>query len=128
MQLFAVSWRNPTPEQRQWSLDTYTEGVVKACHIARSVCQNEKVNLIGVCAGGLVTTAAAGLMQSRGDDSVNSLSLFINILDNRPGESDFSLFVSERSIAAQKQMVNAKGLFTERDIFEMSRDAARRRE
>ena len=30
MQLFAVSWRNPTPEQRQWSLDTYTEGVVKA--------------------------------------------------------------------------------------------------
>ena len=34
IQLFAVSWRNPTPEQRDWSLDTYTEGVVKACHIA----------------------------------------------------------------------------------------------
>ena len=58
-------------------------------------------------------------MQARGDDTVNSLSLFINILDNRPGESDFSLFVSERSVAAQKQMVNAKGVFGERDIFEM---------
>lgn len=119
IQLFAVSWRNPTPEQRDWSLDTYAEGVVKACHIARSICLDERVNLIGVCAGGLVTAAAAGLMQSRGDDTVNSLSLFINILDNRPGESDFSLFVSDRSVAAQKQMVKAKGVFSERDIFEM---------
>jgi len=119
IQLFAVSWRNPTPEQRDWSLDTYTEGVVKACHIASHICLDEPVNLIGVCAGGLVTAAAAGLMQSRDDDTVNSLSLFINILDNRPGESDFSLFVSERSVAAQKQMVKAKGVFGERDIFEM---------
>ncbi len=119
IQLFAVSWRNPKPEQRDWSLDTYTEGVVKACHIASSICLDERVNLIGVCAGGLVTAAAAGLMQARGDETVNSLSLFINILDNRPGESDFSLFVSERSVAAQKQMVNARGVFSERDIFEM---------
>jgi poly[(R)-3-hydroxyalkanoate] polymerase subunit PhaC len=119
VQLFAVSWRNPTPAQRNWSLDTYTEGVVTACRIARSICHDEKVNLIGVCAGGLVTATAAGLMQARGDDSINSLSLFINILDNRPGESDFSLFVTDRSIAAQKQMVQAKGIFSERDIFEM---------
>ena len=119
VQLFAVSWRNPTPAQRSWSIDTYTEGVVSACRIARTICNDEKVNLIGVCAGGLVAATAAGLMLARGDDSINSLSLFINILDNRPGESDFSLFVTDRSIAAQKRLVQTKGIFSERDIFEM---------
>jgi polyhydroxyalkanoate synthase len=119
IQLFAVSWRNPTPAQRNWSLETYTEGVVTACRVARSVCHGERINLIGVCAGGLVAATAAGLMQARSDDSINSLSLFINILDNRQGESDFSLFVTDRSVAAQKQMVQMKGIFSERDIFEM---------
>ncbi len=117
--VFAISWRNPTMEHRDWNLDTYAEGVIQAISTVRDVTKAEKINLMGLCAGGLTATAAAGALQARGDDWVNSLSLFVNILDNRAGDSDFSLFVSERSVQAQKQMTRMNGLFDEKDVFEM---------
>jgi len=58
-------------------------------------------------------------MQARGDDWLNTLSLFINVLDSRPEDSDFGLFVSPRSVLAQKQMVRLKGRYDEKDVYEM---------
>jgi poly[(R)-3-hydroxyalkanoate] polymerase subunit PhaC len=119
VQVFAVSWRNPTEAQRSWGLDTYAEGVIQAVAVAREVSRSGRVNLIGVCAGGLTTAVAAGVLAARGDDWLASLSLFINILDNRPGDADFGLFVSERSVATQKARVRSEGIFDEKNVFEM---------
>jgi polyhydroxyalkanoate synthase len=119
IQVFAVSWRNPTEKQRDWGLDTYAEGVIQAVAVAREISGHPKVNLIGVCAGGLTTAVAAGVLAARGDDWLSSLALFINILDNRPLDSDFGLFVSERSVSAQKARVRAEGIFDEKNVFEM---------
>ena len=119
IQVFAVSWRNPTDAQRDWGLDTYADGVIQAIAVTREISRAPRVNLIGVCAGGLTTAVAAGVLAARGDDWLSSLSLFINILDNRPGDSDFGLFVSERSVAAQKARVSSEGIFDEKNVFEM---------
>ena len=96
--VFAISWRNPLPEHRDWNFDTYAGGVIQAVEIIRSVMQVEKIDLMGVCAGGLTTAIAAGVLQARGDDWINSLSLMINVIDSRPEDSDFGLFVSPRSV------------------------------
>ncbi|MCZ6854371.1 MAG: class II poly(R)-hydroxyalkanoic acid synthase [Gammaproteobacteria bacterium] len=117
--VFAVSWRNPEKEHSQWNLDTYADGVIEAIRVMRKVTKQGKVHLMGLCAGGLVTAAAAGVMQARGDDWVDTLSLFVNVLDFRPGDSEFGLFVTERSVEAQKSSVRSRGLFSERDVFEM---------
>jgi len=119
IQVFAVSWRNPTEAQRSWGLDTYAEGVIQAVAVVREISRSPRVNLIGVCAGGLTTAVAAGVLAARGDDWLASLALFINILDNRPGDADFGLFVSERSVAAQKARVRSEGVFDEKNVFEM---------
>ncbi len=119
IQVFAVSWRNPTEKQRDWGLDTYAEGVITAVSVARDITRQPKVNLIGVCAGGLTTAVAAGVLAARGDDWLASQSLFINILDNRPLDSDFGLFVSERSVNSQKARVKSEGIFDEKNVFEM---------
>jgi polyhydroxyalkanoate synthase subunit PhaC len=119
IQVFAVSWRNPTEKQRDWGLDTYAEGVIQAVAVAREISGQPKVNLIGVCAGGLTTAVAAGVLAARGDDWLSSLALFINILDNRPLDSDFGLFVSERSVSTQKARVRSEGIFDEKNVFEM---------
>lgn len=37
IQVFAVSWRNPTEKQRDWGLDTYAEGVIHALAVARQI-------------------------------------------------------------------------------------------
>lgn len=117
--VFAISWRNPKPEHRDWNFDTYAGGVIQAVEIIRDIMDVPKIDLIGVCAGGLTTAIAAGVMQARGDDWLNTLSLFINVIDSRTEDSDFGLFVSPRSVRAQKQMVRLKGRYDEKDVFEM---------
>ncbi|MFT5210072.1 MAG: polyhydroxyalkanoate synthase [Flavobacterium sp.] len=117
--VFAVSWKNPTKENKDWSLETYSLGVIEAINVIREVSGAEKVNLMGLCAGGITTAGAAGILNARGDDWINSHSLFVNILDNRPQDSDFGLFVSARSIETQKERVRSSGIFDEKDVFEM---------
>ena len=117
--VFAVSWRNPQREHRDWNLDTYADGVIQSISVIREITGAPKVNLMGLCAGGYTATVAAGVLKARGDDWVNSLSLFVNVLDSRVEDSDFGLFVSERSVEAQKQMTRVNGLFEEKNVFEM---------
>ncbi|MGE0622705.1 MAG: PHA/PHB synthase family protein [Pseudomonadales bacterium] len=117
--VYAISWRNPSREHRHWNMDTYADGIIDAIRVIQQIQRRKKVHLMGLCAGGLVAGAAAGVMQARGDDWVESLSLFVNVLDSRPGESEFGLFVTERSVEAQKAAVRARGVFTERNVFEM---------
>ena len=100
--VFAVSWRNPTPSDREWNLETYAESVIQAIEVMKEISGQPTVNVMGLCAGGITTAAAIGLLNAKGDESVHSHSLFVNILDNRPEDSDFGLFVSERSIDAKK--------------------------
>lgn len=119
IRVFAISWRNPTVEQKDWNIDTYVNAVIKAIEVLGEITGQEQVNVMGLCAGGITTAAALGLLQARGIDSVHSHSLFVNILDNRPEDSDFGLFVSARSIEVQKSRVQAKGIFDEKDVFEM---------
>jgi polyhydroxyalkanoate synthase len=117
--LFAISWRNPEPAHRDWNFDTYAQGVIQAIEIMQQITGAPKVDLMGVCAGGLTSAVAAGVLNARGDDWINTLSLLINVLDSRPEDSDFGLFVSERSVRAQKQMVRMKGRYDEKNVFEM---------
>ena len=119
IQVFAISWKNPTAAQSDWSLETYAQGVIEAAEITRSITRQRKIDMIGLCAGGIVAAAAAGVLQARGDNWINSLSLFVAILDNHPGDSDFTLFVTDESVEAQKQRVRSQGTMTERDILEM---------
>jgi len=119
IQVFAVSWRNPLPEHSQWSLASYAAGVIRAISVVRSICRVKRVDLMGLCAGGLTAAAAAGVLQGRGKHWIKSLSLFVSILDNQPGDSDFTLFVTDESVASQKARVRAQGMMKERDILEM---------
>ena len=119
IQVFAMSWKNPSRQDAHWSLATYTEGVIEATRIVRSITRQRRIDLMGLCAGGIVAATAAGVLQARGDAWVNSLSLFVSILDNQPGDSGFTLFVTDESVVAQKQRVRAQGGMTERDILEM---------
>ncbi len=119
VQVFAMSWKNPQRGDANWSLDTYTQGVIDAVRIARSITRQRDIDLIGLCAGGLIAATAAGVLQRRGNHWINSLSLFVSILDNQAGDSGFTLFVTDQSVVAQKQRVRLQGGMSERDILEM---------
>ena len=52
---FAVSWRNPTPAQRDWGLGSYVTALIEASDAVAEITGAEKINVMGACAGGITT-------------------------------------------------------------------------
>ena len=81
LQAFMVSWRNPTPEQGSWDLDTYAQTVLAAIDTVREITGSVDVNLIGFCAGGIIATTVLNHLAATGDDRVHSMSYAVTLLD-----------------------------------------------
>jgi polyhydroxyalkanoate synthase len=81
LQTFMLSWRNPTAEQSDWDLDTYAETVSAAIDAVRDITGSPDVNVIGFCAGGIITTTLLNHLAATGDDRVHSMSYAVTLLD-----------------------------------------------
>jgi polyhydroxyalkanoate synthase subunit PhaC len=81
LQTFMLSWRNPTPEQGHWDLDTYAAAVMAAIDAVREITGSPDVNLIGFCAGGIIATTVLNHLAATGDDRVHSVSYAVTLLD-----------------------------------------------
>ncbi len=51
--VFAVSWRNPTPDQSHWNMDVYAGALLEAIDVARDIANSEDVNVVGACSGAM---------------------------------------------------------------------------
>ena len=78
---FAISWRNPQAEQRDWGLDKYAEAALAATDAVASITGQPKINLVGFCAGGITAAMVMSYLAAKGDDRVNSLALCVTMLD-----------------------------------------------
>jgi polyhydroxyalkanoate synthase len=78
---FAISWRNPTTEQRDWDLDTYAAAVLRSIDVARHITKSDDVNLLSLCAGGILTTTVLNHLAAQGDARVRSASFGVTLLD-----------------------------------------------
>jgi polyhydroxyalkanoate synthase len=81
LQMYVVSWRNPTIEHRDWDLDTYVAGVEEALRAAVQIAGSDQVNTISLCAGGITTAALAGRLAALSDDLINSATFAVTLLD-----------------------------------------------
>jgi len=79
--MFVISWRNPTAEQREWSLDTYVEAEEEAIRAACEITGSEQVNSISLCAGGITTAALLGHLASTGEPLINCATFAVTLLD-----------------------------------------------
>ena len=59
-QVFAISWRNPDERHAEWGLDTYVQAVLDALEATEKVSGADKVQVMGLCAGGIVLSCALG--------------------------------------------------------------------
>jgi polyhydroxyalkanoate synthase len=98
-QVFAVSWRNPTPAQREWGFDAYVGALCEATDAAREITGDDQVNVVGVCAGGITTAVLLGHLAARGDARVASATFPVTVLDTSADSVVFQL-TSEKTVAA----------------------------
>ena len=81
LQVFLISWRNPGPEHADWNLDDYAGAVLAAVDIARDITNTNDVNLLGFCAGGILSAAVLSYLAATDDDRIHSASFAVTLLD-----------------------------------------------
>lgn len=97
--VYAISWRNPTREHSDLSLDDYRRmGIMAALETIGKVQPDVPVHACGYCLGGTLLSIAAATMARDGDDRLGSVSLLAAQTDfSEAGE--LMLFVDESQIS-----------------------------
>ena len=111
LQLFVVSWRNPTKTQRDWNLSTYVQALDEAVDVARQISGSPDVNLWGACSGGMTSAAYLGWLAATGQKKVASIVSPVCVLDpSKAMDTTMGLLTSERGLKAVKAAVKRKGV------------------
>jgi polyhydroxyalkanoate synthase len=115
---FAISWRNPTPAQRDWDLATYVSACKEAIEVACDVGASSDANVAGMCAGGITLACLLGHLAATDDSLVNSATFMVAGLDIS-SESTVGLLTSTASIEAARARSQRKGVLDGRDLGRM---------
>ena len=122
--VFMISWKNPTAEDRDVTMDHYLSlGVLAALDAINKVVPKRKVHGVGYCIGGTLLSIAAATLAQKEDDRLATVTLFAAQTDfSEPGE--LSVFISPAQLAMLEAMMWKKGVLESRQMggaFQMLR-------
>ena len=79
---FAISYRNPEASMGGITLDDYlVHGPLEALEVIGDITGAPKIDIIGLCLGGALTSMLAAYMTEKGDDRLGSITLLNTLLD-----------------------------------------------
>jgi len=122
---FMIVWRNPSTllGHGKWGLDDYLAATERASEVARKIARCDKVNLLGLCAGGITIAFVLAHLAAIGDDSAGSATFIVTMLTgNKPNvvgmlDTDQAR-ASLKQAAAAEQIVSGNSL---RSLFALLR-------
>jgi len=112
---FAISWRNPTAAQRDWTMETYLSACKEALAVVSEISGSEDVNTMAACAGGFTLSTLLGHLAASGDKRVRSVTLLVTVLDTE-APTMLGMFASRSGIATAIQRSRAKGVLDGEDM------------
>ena len=112
---FLLSWRNPSPTEGEWNLQTYAERTLSAIDAVREITGSDDVNLIGFCAGGIINSVVLNYLAAQGDDRVFSSSFAVTMLDFAD-RGPIAAFSSARLLSFARNRSRRVGVISARDM------------
>jgi len=121
VQMFVVSWRNPTPEHAHWGLEHYVKALDEAVDVAREITGSPDVNMWGSCSGGMTLAGYLGWLAAKGERKVINSSWAVCVLDTEAATSDtvLGLFTTPATIRAAKARSRRLGMVEGPDMARM---------
>ena len=82
LQVFMVVWRNPSSQRGdgKWGLDEYLAAAERAGEVVKKITRSEKINLLGLCAGGITAAYVLAHLAAIGDESVGAATFVVTML------------------------------------------------
>jgi polyhydroxyalkanoate synthase len=106
--VFAISYRNPSAEMSDVTMDDYlVHGPKQALDVIQDITGAETIDIVGLCLGGALTAITDAYLTEIGDSRVGNLTLLNTLLDySEPGA--LKLFTDEATVdRLEKQMAKA---------------------
>jgi polyhydroxyalkanoate synthase subunit PhaC len=120
IQVFCVSWRNPTAEHRDWGLDTYVAALDEGTDAVREITGSDDVTMMGACSGGITSAAYAGWLASKGDLKIRNMVAPVCVLDvTSSGDSAFGSLVTPETMRAAKEASRLRGVLDGEELARM---------
>ena len=120
IQVFCVSWRNPTAEHRDWGLDTYVAALDEAVDVARDVSGSDDISMMGSCSGGITSTAYFATLGSAAQKKIRNMVLAVCLLDpNTADESAFGCLMTPETMRAAKEASRLRGMVDGHELARM---------
>src|SRR4029453_18711329 len=103
LQTFAISWKNPTPAEGHFGIDTYVAALEEAVGAMRDITGSADANIWGSCSGGITMSAFLAHLAARGETKVHSATVAVCVLDMAAAQNTTAgMFVTPESIVAAK--------------------------
>jgi polyhydroxyalkanoate synthase len=82
IQVFMVVWRNPNSQlgHGKWGLNDYLAAEERANEVVKKITRTEKINLLGLCAGGITLSYVLAHLAAIGDESAGAATFVVTML------------------------------------------------
>ena len=82
IKVFMIVWRNPDSRlgHGAWGLDEYLAAEERANEVVKKIARSDKVNLLGLCAGGITLSYVLAHYAAIGDESAGSATFVVTML------------------------------------------------
>src|SRR5262245_13601583 len=120
LQTFVISWKNPTPAESNFGIDTYVAALEEPVDAMREITGSADVNIWGSCSGGITMSAFLANLAARGESKVHSATVAVCVLDMAVAQDTTpGMFITPESVVAAKSASQLAGVVEGQELARM---------